>query len=83
MNNSNNNGDSNTNNENSFMNESNSQKSKKHLSFVVTLPYKGQQDEKVKSFKTALHKSLPNNIETKAVYTGTKLGSNFQIRVRP
>ena len=83
MNNSNNNDNSNTSNENSFMNESNSQKSKKHLSFVVTLPDKGQQDGKVKSFKTALHKSLPNNIETKVVHTGTKLGSNFQIKVRP
>ena len=30
--------------------------------------------------KTSLHRSLPNNIETKGVYTGTKLGSNFQIK---
>ena len=27
-----------------------------------------------------MHKSLPNNIETKVVYTGTKLCSNLQIK---
>ena len=78
--NNNNNDDSNTNNENSFTNESNSQISEKQLSFI-TLPYKGQQSKKVfKSFKTTLHRSLPNNIETEIVYIGTKLGSNFQIK---
>ena len=78
--NNNNNDDSNTNNENSFTNENNSQMSGKQLSFI-TLPHKGQQGEKVlKSFKTTLHRSLPNNIEAKVVYTGTKLGSNFQIK---
>ena len=78
--NNNNNDDSNTNNENSFTNENNSQMSEKQLSFI-TLPYKGQQGEKVlKSLKTTLHRSLPNNIETKVVYTGTKLDSNFQIK---
>ena len=81
--NNNNNHNSNTNNENSFANENNSQISKKQLSFI-TLPYKGQQGEKViKSFKvnpSTLHRSLPNNIETKVVYTGMKLGSNFQIK---
>ena len=62
-NNNNNNDDSSTNNENSFTNENNSQMSEKQLSFIA-LPYKGQQDEKVlKSFKTTLHRSLPNNIE--------------------
>ena len=56
------NDDSNTNNENSFTNENNSQMSEKQLSFI-TLLYKGQQGEKVlKSFKTALYRSLPNNI---------------------
>ena len=71
--NKNNNDDSNTNNENSFTNENNSQMSEKQLSFI-TLPYKGQQGEKVlKSFKATLHRSLPNNIKTKVVYTGTKL----------
>ena len=29
---------------------------------------------------TTLHRSLPNNIETKVVYTRAKLGSNFQIK---
>ena len=54
--------------------------SEKQSSFI-TLTYKGQQGEKVlKSFKTTLHRSLSNNIETKVVYTGTKLGSNFQIK---
>ena len=78
--NNNNNDDSNTNNENSFTNENNSQMSEKQLSFI-TLPYKGQQGEKVlKSFKTTLHRSLPNNIEKKVVYTGTKLSSNCQIK---
>ena len=78
--NNNNNEDSNTNNENSFTNENDSQISEKQLSFI-TLPYKRQQDEKVlKSFKTTLHRSLPNNIETIVVYTGTKLCSNFQIK---
>ena len=78
--NNNNNDHSNTSNENSFTNESNSQMSEKQLSFI-TLSYKGQQSEKVlKSFKTVLHRSLPNNIETKIVYTRTKLGSNFQIK---
>ena len=85
MNNNNNDDDSNNNNENSFTNENNSQMSKKQLSFI-TLPQKGQQGEKViKSFKT-LHRSILNNIETKVVYTGTKLCSNFQIKenkVRP
>ena len=78
----NNDGDSNTNNENSFTNENNSQMSEKQLS-LITLPYKRQQGEKVlKSFKTTLRRSLPNNIETKVVYTRTKLGSNFQIKDR-
>ena len=77
--NNNNNDNSNTNNENSFTNENNSQMSEKQSSFI-TLPYKGQKAEKVlKSFKANLHRSLPNNIETKVVYTGTKLCSNFQI----
>ena len=78
--NNNNNDDSNTNNENSFTNENNSQMSEKQSPFL-TLPCKGQQVEKVlKFFKTILYRSLPNNIETKVVYTGTKLGSNFQIK---
>ena len=80
--NNNSNDNSNTNNENSFTNENNRQMSEKQLSFI-TLPYKRQQGEKVlKSFKTTLHRSLPNNIETKLVHTGTKLGSNFQIKVK-
>ena len=54
--------------------------SEKQLSFI-TLPQKGQWGEKVlKSFKTTLHRSLPNNTETKVVYTGTKLSFNFQIK---
>ena len=78
--NNNNNDDSNTNNENSFMNENNSQMSEKQISFI-TLLYKVRQSEKViKSYKTTLHRSLPNNIETKVVYIGTKLDSNFQIK---
>ena len=73
--NNNNNDDSNTNNENSFTNENNSQIYEKHLSFI-TLPYKGQQGEKVlKSFKTTLHRSPSNNIETK-VYRN-KTGFQF------
>ena len=76
----NNNDDSNTNIENGFKNEHNSQMSEKQLSFI-TLLYEVQQGEKVlKSCKTTLHRSLPNNIETKVVYTGTKLDSNFQIK---
>ena len=63
--NNNSNDNSNTNNENSFTNENNRQMSEKQLSFI-TLPYKRQQGEKVlKSFKITLHRSLPNNIETK------------------
>ena len=78
----NNNDDSNTNNENSFTNENNSQMSEKQLS-PITLPYKGQQGEKVlKSFKTTLHRSLPNNIQTKVVYTGTKLGSIPKLKTK-
>ena len=78
--NNNNNDDSNTNNQNSFTNENNSHMSEKQLSFTA-LPYKRQQGEKVlKSFKTTLHRFLPNNIETKAVYNGTELSSNFQIK---
>ena len=51
----NNNDNGKNNNEHSFTNENNSQMSEKQLSFI-TLPYKGQQGEKViKSFKTALH----------------------------
>ena len=74
------NDDSNTNNENSFTNENNSPMSEKQLPFLA-LPCKGQQFEKVlKFFKTTLYRSLPNNIETKVVYTGTKLGSIFQIK---
>ena len=54
--------------------------SEKQLSFI-TLLSKGPQSKKVlKSFKTTLHGPLPNNIETKVVYTGTKLGSNFQVK---
>ena len=76
----NNNDDSNINIENGFKNEHNSQMSEKQLSFI-TLLYEVQQGEKVlKSCKTTLHRSLPNNIETKVVYTGTKLDSNFQIK---
>ena len=73
-------GDSNTNNENCLTNENDSRMSGKQLSFI-TLPYKGQQGEKVlKSFKTTLHRSLTNNIETKVLYAGTRMGSNFQIK---
>ena len=81
--NSNNNDNINTSVENSFTNENNSQMSEKQLSFI-TLPYKGQQGEKVvKSFKTTLlNRSPPNNIETKVLYTGTKLGSNFEIKTK-
>ena len=76
----NDNDDSNTNNQNSFTNENNSHMSEKQLSFTA-LPHKGQQGEKVlKSFKTTLHRFLPNNTERKPVYTGTKLSSNFQIK---
>ena len=54
--------------------------SDKQLSFI-TLPHREQKVEKViKSFKATLHRSLPNNMETKIVYTGTKLGSNFQFK---
>ena len=64
----------------SFTNEKNSQMSEKQLSFL-TLPYKGQKGEKIiESFKTTLYRSLPNNIATKVVYNGTKLGFNFQIK---
>ena len=78
--NNNNNDDSNTNNENSFMNDNKIQISKKQSSFI-TLPYEGKQGEKVlKSFKTTLYRSQPNDIETKVVHTRTKLGSNFQIK---
>ena len=79
--NSNNNNDySNSIKENSFTNENNCQTPKKQFS-LITLPYKGQQGEKaIKSFRTSLHKSLSNNIETKMVYTGTKLDSNFQVK---
>ena len=74
--NKNNNDNSNNNNEN----ENDSQMSDKQLSFI-TLPHREQQVEKViKSFKATLHRSLPNNMETKIVYTGTKLGSNFQFK---
>ena len=72
--------DSNSINDNSFINENNCQTPKKQLSFI-TLPYKGQQGEKViKFFKTGLHKSLSNNTETKLVYTRTKLDYNFVIK---
>ena len=75
-----NNDHSDTNNENSFTNENNSQMSQKQLSFIA-LPHKGQQCKKViKSFKTTILRSLPNNMEKKVVYTRTKLGSNFQIK---
>ena len=58
----NNNGDNNTNNATSLRNENNSQMFEKQLSFI-TLPYKGQQGQKVlKSFMTTLHRSLPNDI---------------------
>ena len=40
-----------------------------------------QQSEKVlKCLKITLHRSLPNNIETKVVHTGAKLCLNFQIK---
>ena len=78
--NNNNNGNSNANNENSFIDENNSQMFEKQLSFI-TLPYKEQQGEEVrKSFKTTFQRSLPNNIETKVVYIGRKLGPNFEIK---
>ena len=42
---------------------------------------KGNKVKKLlKSFKTTLHRSLPNNIQTKVVYTETKVGSHFQIK---
>ena len=54
--------------------------SEKQLLFI-TLPPKGQEGKKVlKSFKTTLHRFVPNNIETKIVDTRTKLGSKFQIK---
>ena len=71
------NDNSNTNNDNNFTNENNSQTFEKQLSFI-TLPDKGQQNEKV-FLKTVSYKSLPNNIETKVVCSRTKLGSNFQL----
>ena len=72
--------DSNSVNDNSFINENNCQTPKKQSSFI-TVPYKGQQGEKViKSFKTGLYKSLPNNIETKLACTGRKLDYNFEIK---
>ena len=72
--------DSNSINDNSFINENICQTPKKQLSFI-TLSYKGQEGEKViKSLKTGLHKSLPNNIETKLAYTRTKLDYNFEIK---
>ena len=78
----NNNDDTNTNNENSCSNENNGQMSEKQLS-LITWPYKGQQGEKfLKSFKTTLHRSLPNNIQTKVVYTGTKLGSIPKLKTK-
>ena len=78
--NNNNNNYRNTDNESSFTKEKNSHMSEKQVSFI-RLPKKGQEGEKViKSFQTGLHKSLPNNIEKKVVYTGTSLGSNFQVK---
>ena len=51
----------------------------KNILSFITLLYKGQQGQKdIKSFKTTLHRSLLNNIETILVYTRAKLGSNFQ-----
>ena len=65
--NNNNDDDRNTNNENSSQMKNHIQMPKKQLSFI-TLPQKGQQGKKVlKSFKSALHRSLPSNIETKVV----------------
>ena len=56
----NNNNSSNAENEKNFTNENNRQTSENKLSFI-TLPYTGQQGEKIiRSLKTALHKSLPN-----------------------
>ena len=61
----------------SFTNENDSQMSQKQLSFI-TLPHKGQQGKKViKSFKTTILRSLPNNMEKKVVYTRMKLGSKI------
>ena len=67
MNSNNTNGNSNTNNENNFIKENRIQTSEKQLSFI-TLLYKGQQSKEViRSLKTALHKSLPSNTNTKVV----------------
>ena len=81
--NSSNNDNINTSVENSFTNENNSEMSEKQLSFI-TWPYKGKQSEKVvKSFKIMLHnRSLWNNIETKVLYTWTKLGFNLEIKTK-
>ena len=49
------------------------------VAFIIY--YINIQGEKIiKSSKTALYKSLPKNKETKVVYTGIKLASNFSIK---
>ena len=49
----------------------------------LTLPYAGKEGETVlKSLRSNLSQSLPENTETRITYTGTKLGSKFNVKDR-
>ena len=48
---------------------------------LISLPYKGKQGENVIcSLTSTLDKVLPQDVEPKFVYTGTKLSAKFQIK---
>ena len=48
---------------------------------LISLPYKGKQGENViRSLRNTLDKILPQDVEPKFIYTGTKLSTKFQIK---
>ena len=46
--------------------------------FTLLLPYTGQKGEHlIKSLRKNMHHTLPENVQTRTCYTGTKLGTKF------
>ena len=46
--------------------------------FTLLLPYAGQKGEHlIRSLRKNMHRTLPENVQTRLCYTGTKLGTKF------
>ena len=50
----------------------------KSKSFTLLLPYTGQKGEHlIRSLRKDIHRTLPENVQSRICYTGTKLGTKF------